>query len=82
MSMNNKQINKTMRQAISYAMDYDYVIEELGSGNAYRLISPIPEGILYNSLDMDYPTYNFTHARQLLLDAGIVPAGTDIADDN
>ncbi|MCF2141253.1 MAG: ABC transporter substrate-binding protein [Candidatus Lokiarchaeota archaeon] len=84
LGMNNKIINKTMRQAISYAFDYDFVIDNLALGNAARLTSPVPEGIMYHNPDLDYPTNNVTHARQILIDAGIVngtvyPANDDFA---
>ncbi|WP_457558601.1 ABC transporter substrate-binding protein [Candidatus Harpocratesius sp.] len=82
MGMNNKIINKTMRQAISYAFDYDYVIDNLALGNAARLTSPVPEGIMYHNPDIDYPTYNVTHARQILIDAGIVNGSAYPADDD
>lgn len=70
MGMNNKQIPLEIRQAISFAFDYDYVIEELAQGNAARLTSPVPEGIMYHNPDLDYPTTNVTHARQILIDNG------------
>ncbi|MCF2140202.1 MAG: ABC transporter substrate-binding protein [Candidatus Lokiarchaeota archaeon] len=82
MGMNNKVINKTMRQAISYAFDYDYVIDNLALGNAARLTSPVPEGIMYHNPDIDYPTYNVTHARQILIDAGIVNGSAYAPDDD
>lgn len=75
MGMNNKQINKTMRQAISWAFDYDYVIEELVIGSAARLTSPVPEGILYHNPDLEYPVHNLTNAREILINAGIAPVG-------
>jgi len=83
MGMNNKDINQTMRQAISWAMDYDYIITELQQGNAARLTSPIPEGIMYHNPDLDYPTFDLTTARQILIDAGVAPAGAaaNINDD-
>jgi ABC-type transport system substrate-binding protein len=83
MGMNNKQINQTMRQAISYAFDYDYEISEIRQGYAARLTSPVPEGIMFHNPNLDYPTYNLTHARQILIDAGIAPAdaGDHLSDD-
>jgi peptide/nickel transport system substrate-binding protein len=82
MGMNTVDINKTMRQAISYAFEYDYVIEEMRQGNAARLTSPVPEGIMYHNPDLNYPTYNLTHARQILIDAGIAPAAAADNIDN
>jgi len=83
MGMNNKDINQTMRQAISWAIDYDYIIDELNQGNAARLTSPVPEGIMYHDPNIDYPVLNLTVARQILIDAGVAPAGAGdhLADD-
>jgi peptide/nickel transport system substrate-binding protein len=83
MGMNNKDINRTMRQAISWAIDYDYVIDEINLGNAARLTSPVPEGIMYHNPDVAAPILNLTHARQILIDAGVAPAGAaaEIAND-
>ncbi|TFH31027.1 MAG: ABC transporter substrate-binding protein [Promethearchaeota archaeon] len=81
--MNNLHINKTMRQAISWAFDYDYVIEELGGGYLSRLASPIPEGMRYNNPNLNYTTRNVTRARQILIDAAIPPpeAGLHLYND-
>ena len=81
MGMNNKQIDLTMRQAISWAFDYDYVIEELALGNAVRLTSPVPEGIMFHNPDLDAPFYNVTNARQILIDAGVADAAAPLEDD-
>ena len=35
-----------VREAISYAIDYDYIINNIMDGRASRLKSPIPEGII------------------------------------
>lgn len=77
--MNNNHINKTMRQAISYAINYSYIINELCNGHAARLTSAIPEGILYSNTSFDYPTMNVTEARRRLVDAGI--CDLDIEND-
>ncbi|MCF2141247.1 MAG: ABC transporter substrate-binding protein [Candidatus Lokiarchaeota archaeon] len=82
LAMNNQKINKTMRQAISYTFDYDYVINNLALGNAARLTSPVPEGILYHNPDIDYSINNVTHARQILINAGIVNGAAYPADDD
>ena len=82
MGMNNKRINQTMRQAISYAFDYDYVLEEIGNGMFAKMTSPIPLGIMYHDDTLDYPTRNLTRARTILLDAGLVPAGTDVNESD
>jgi ABC-type transport system substrate-binding protein len=70
--MNNQVINQTLREAISYTFDYDNFLSWFGSGGS-RLTSYIPEGLLFHYEEGNLPTHNISHARQILLDAGIVP---------
>lgn len=81
LGMNNKQINKTVRQAISFAINYSYIISEIIGGQSVRLKSPIPEGILYANWSFNVATYNVTKARQNLLDKGVV-SGLDLYTDS
>lgn len=71
LGMNNKQINKTWRQAISYAINYSYIINEIMEGQAVRLKSPIPIGIRWANWSFNVAIYNITKARQILIDAGV-----------
>jgi peptide/nickel transport system substrate-binding protein len=71
--MNNKAINQTFRQAISYAFNYSYVIDELMLGRVTRLKSPVPNGILYANDSFNVATQNITKARQVLINAGLAP---------
>jgi len=70
LGMNNKQINKTWRKAISYAIDYNYIINVLMDGQAVRMRSPIPEGILYANWSFKVATYNLTKAREYMVSMG------------
>ncbi|MHA1675042.1 MAG: ABC transporter substrate-binding protein, partial [Promethearchaeota archaeon] len=70
--MNNKVINQTIRQAISYTFDYEDFLSWYGSGGS-RLTSYIPEGLLFHYEGGDLPNQNITRARQILIDAGVVP---------
>ncbi|MFX0021274.1 MAG: ABC transporter substrate-binding protein [Candidatus Hermodarchaeota archaeon] len=70
-TMNNQIIDQTWRQAISYAFDYNYYIDDILGGEAIRLKSPIPEGILYANWSFNAPTHSVIQARQILVDAGI-----------
>ena len=76
LGINNNLINKTIRQAIAYAFPYDYMLEEMLEGflgiRAYSPISP-GYGAVFNE-SVNFPYYNLTHARQILLDAGVVSA--------
>jgi len=77
-TMNNQVISKTFRQAISYAYDYSYVIDELYGGYGQKLQSPIPDGILYANWGYNYPLTNITRAREILIEAGICNFDIDV----
>ncbi|TFF90416.1 MAG: hypothetical protein EU548_03130 [Promethearchaeota archaeon] len=79
--MNNVLINKTVRKAISYAIDYDYIINEMYNGYAKRLKSPIPSGTRYSNNSFNVPILNTTKARIIMQDMGY---GTSFSldDDN
>jgi parallel beta-helix repeat protein len=77
--MNNKLINKTMRQAISYAINYSHIIDVIMNNQSVRLKSPIPEGILFANWSLNVATLNVTKARQTLVDNGV--CNFDINDD-
>ncbi|MFW9827009.1 MAG: ABC transporter substrate-binding protein [Candidatus Thorarchaeota archaeon] len=71
---NNKIINVTWRKAMSYAIDYDNIINNLLEGRAYRAYSVISSGYgdAFNS-SLTNPNggsayYNLTIARQTILD--------------
>ena len=81
LGMNNKQINKTMRQAISFAINYSYIIDVIREGDAVRLKSPLPLGIRWANWSFDVATYNVIKARQILLDNGVV-TGLDVNIDS
>jgi len=70
LGMNNNHINRTFREAISYAIDYDYILDELRGGNAKRMKSPIPMGILYADDTNNVAILNLTHARMLMQSMG------------
>ncbi|MFX1502214.1 MAG: ABC transporter substrate-binding protein [Promethearchaeota archaeon] len=80
LGMNNNHINKTLRQAISYAIDYDYIIDTLLEGQINRLKSIVPEGILYANGSFNAATMNVTKAREILVDGGV--CNYDVCDDS
>lgn len=85
LGMNNKLIPEAIRQACSFAFDYDYVIDDIFNGMASRLTSPIPLGILDHNPDLNYPTTDILHARQILIDAGYTsnrPDSNELNDPN
>ena len=80
LGMNNKNINVTFREAISYAIDYDAIINDLLDGYATRLKSPIPQGIKWSNYSLDVPTLNLTHARNVMMSMGYGEEGWSDSD--
>ena len=70
LGMNNRLINVSFREAISYAINYTYMIDELLGGEAVRLKSPIPLGIMYANWSFNVPILNLTRARQVMQSMG------------
>jgi ABC-type transport system substrate-binding protein len=88
LGINNKQINVTWRKAISYAINYSYIIDEMYLGAMLKSYGPISPGYAAYfdpSLAAVAPYYNLTIARQTLIDdPGIDTTGltaTDAQDD-
>jgi peptide/nickel transport system substrate-binding protein len=69
--MNNQLINKTWRQAISYATDYDYLIKYIMNDQVVRMTSVIPQGILYHDPTIVPASFDLDRARQILADASL-----------
>jgi ABC-type transport system substrate-binding protein len=69
LGFNNVLINQTMRGAISYAINYTYIIEQMSNNLVFRANSPIAPGYgdAYNA-SVKAAYYNLTIARQILLD--------------
>ncbi|MFX0036766.1 MAG: ABC transporter substrate-binding protein [Candidatus Hermodarchaeota archaeon] len=79
--MNNGVINRTWRDAISYAFDYDYLINEIRFGNAVRMKSPVGVGIKYYNGSFPVPTTNYTKARLIMQSMGFgVGFDTEVDD--
>jgi ABC-type transport system substrate-binding protein len=71
--MNTQNIDRSLRHAINYAIDYDKIINEIYV-NSYiwkysRMTSIIPPGIPYHK-ECNVPILNITKARQILIEAG------------
>ena len=83
LDMNNININVTMRKAISYAINYSYMIEEISLNLSASARSPVPDGTLYsNTTAFDVPYYNISMARQILKDVGWPGTAGLAANDN
>ncbi|MFX1320324.1 MAG: ABC transporter substrate-binding protein [Promethearchaeota archaeon] len=70
MGFNGYMVNVTWRKAISYAVNYSYVIDVIRLGNGYRLKSPIPEGIPMSNYSFDYPVFDRAYARSIVQSMG------------
>ena len=70
LGMNNRLINNTWREAISTAIDYDYILDVLRDGNAIRLESPIPIGISMANWTHQEDLYNLSYAREIMQGMG------------
>jgi ABC-type transport system substrate-binding protein len=84
LGFNNKAIDTPWRKAMSYAINYTYIIENMQNNLVFRANSPISPGYgaAYNS-SVQAADYNLLTARQTLIDAGLapgLPANGDPAD--
>jgi peptide/nickel transport system substrate-binding protein len=69
MGMNVNRLNQSMRKAISYAINYSYIIDVILEDQGVRLESPIPQGIPMSNYSAGQEAYyDLTIARQTLID--------------
>ncbi|MFX1327472.1 MAG: ABC transporter substrate-binding protein [Promethearchaeota archaeon] len=81
LGINNILINRTWREAISYAFDYNYLINEIRDGNAVRMKSTVGVGIKYYNGSFPVPTTNYTKARTIMQSMGY-GIGFDVNKDD
>lgn len=69
---NNDNVNLTWREAISYAINYSYIIEDYRGGGASRGYPAVPEGMPghNSSVQANLPVLNRTYARILMQNMG------------
>ncbi len=70
MGMNNILIDKPMRQAISYAMDYEYIIASIYRNLIVRMTSVVPPGIAFHK-PQEVATYDVEAARAIIIAEGL-----------
>ncbi|NVM45679.1 MAG: ABC transporter substrate-binding protein, partial [Candidatus Lokiarchaeota archaeon] len=78
LGFNNQKYNVTWRKAMSYAVNYTYVVDELRLGNANRAVGAISPGFgaPYNaSVEAIAPQYNITKAREIIVSMGFGSMG-------
>jgi peptide/nickel transport system substrate-binding protein len=66
-TFNVDHIPVAVRKAISYCLNYSYVIDVIYNGIALRLPTYIPLGIQYANYSLNYPVLNRATARSILL---------------
>ena len=62
--------NVKVRQAVSYAIDYQNIIRGVRKGRAVQMRGPIPQGMAGHDNTVFQYTHNVARARQLLAEAG------------
>ena len=79
LGMNNNYVNQTWRQAISAAINYTYIIDELQQGTVYRSNGPLaPDFPGYNA-SIKAEVWNLTKARTIVQSMGF---GLGLAADD
>ncbi|SHI31049.1 ABC transporter substrate-binding protein [Desulfosporosinus lacus] len=63
--------NPKVRQAISYAIDYQGIISSVWQGNATQMRGPVPQGLWGYQFDLFQYTKNVEKAKSLLQEAGV-----------
>jgi ABC-type transport system substrate-binding protein len=73
MGFDFNKIEKNTRNAMQAALNYTYIIEELGQGELAQMTSIVPKGIMYHDDTIKAPVQNLTLARELMLEAIATP---------
>ena len=78
MGMCTRFVSQTWRRAISWAMDYDFIINNIMLGDAVRLKNYVPKGLQFSNYSQPTPVYNVTKARAFLVtDLGLPASYND-----
>jgi ABC-type transport system substrate-binding protein len=76
--LNVNNIDWSVRKAMQYAFNYEYLATEFYDNNILEHHSPVPDGMIgYNPDLPGLPYYNITLARQYLIDDPVI--GVDLA---
>ena len=79
LGMNNKKINRTWRQAISYAINYTYIVDEILDSTVFRSNGPLaPDFPGYNA-SIKAANWDLAYARSLVQSMSL---GTGLIADN
>ncbi|MET3288769.1 UNVERIFIED_CONTAM: peptide/nickel transport system substrate-binding protein [Brevibacillus sp. OAP136] len=66
--------NKLVRQALSYAVDYQAIIEVATKGEGTQAKGPVPKGLWPSDPSLPSYSFNIEKAKELLKQAGVNPA--------
>jgi peptide/nickel transport system substrate-binding protein len=75
LGINNKEVNKTWRRAISYGLNYTYITETLQEGNVFRSNGPLAPNFPGYDPNVLAATYNLTKAREIVVSMGFGDMG-------
>ncbi|MFX1323121.1 MAG: ABC transporter substrate-binding protein [Promethearchaeota archaeon] len=70
MGFNGYMVDTEFRKAISYAVNYSYLIDVILEGNANRAKSPIPTGVPMSNYGFNYPVFNRLSAQLIMQSMG------------
>jgi peptide/nickel transport system substrate-binding protein len=71
--------NRTVRQAISYAINTQAIVEDIYQGFARPASQPLPEGVMGRANDLEPYATNKDRARQMLQEAGVSDLSFELA---
>lgn len=80
--INNKKINVSIREAISYGLNYSRILEDIYHGYGYRAKSPIPQGVKFSNYSYDVAIHNITRSRQIMQQIFPSEAPNDLYNDS
>ncbi|UYP45311.1 hypothetical protein NEF87_001596 [Candidatus Lokiarchaeum ossiferum] len=69
LGFDNTRLDVHTRKALQSAINYSYIIKNLGRNELARMTSAIPKGILYHDPSIFAPAMNLTEARMHLIQA-------------
>jgi len=82
LGLNAQHINLTMRKAMSHAINYSRSITSLFPNKTFeRLKNVFQAGMQFYHPNLNYPKFNITKARQILIDANIAPQSWNVSVD-
>jgi peptide/nickel transport system substrate-binding protein len=79
LGMNNKEVNQTWRQAISWAVNYTYMIDVIQDGTVFRAQGPLAPDFPGFNASIKAATYDLAKARTIIQSMGLA---TGLIADN